>query len=180
MKKGLELSKQFGVEPAGLYTWGVERGFETDTLTLSTDQILQVLVSLFRADEVISLKEVVYRLEQHDLFELIGTKDTYQYVRRMLARHTGDKGRQRFTRLKWGTYRLQLSPAELRAAILSELTEQKGFVGSRRLLELFDISYPELVDVMTPLTNSGKVASRLNATTENRDWCLSRYADLQA
>jgi len=165
------------VDPADVYSTLVERGYteERARATITADQSVALVASIFRPEETLTLYEITRRVEKHK--ELAPTKNLDHYVRLILSRHSDGKGKRRFRRVIRGGYRLQLSTPELRSAITRELRDQRQFVGSKRLMEMFEVSYESLVDVLAPLVKSREVVSITNSRTQSRDWSLPQYAD---
>lgn len=180
LRKTQALADLLMVDPVDVYSTLVERGYTEDRQrqTLSIDQAVVMVASVFRSEEVLPVSEVTRRVEKHEDFATVAKNDASRYVRAILSRHSGEFGKKRFLRVMRGGYRLQLNNHELRSAIVSELRQQRQFVGSRRLTELFGVPYDRIVEVLAPLASKGEVVSRVNSATQARDWCLERYAEV--
>lgn len=179
LRKTRALSEQLMVDPSDVYSTLIDRGYteERPKATISVDQAVAMVSSVFRPEETLATHEVLRRFRSHKDAKSVTTAPS-TYVRLILSRHSGSKGKRRFRRVVRGGYRLELSNAELRVAILSELRDQRQFVGSRRIMEMFEVPYDRLADILTPLVNKGEVISKLNASTQNRSWCLPQYSNI--
>jgi hypothetical protein len=177
IRKTEALAERLMVPPSEVYETLIERGYTAGRgrKTVPTDTSVSFVGSLFRPEEILPVYEVTQRFENHP--DRPSSSDNYQrYVKQILVRNCDDRGKRRFRRVGHGAYRLLLTNPELRAAILEELSAQRAYVGSRRLMELFDVSHDRLLEVLGPLVAQNRVVSRHNSTTNNRDWCLVRYA----
>jgi hypothetical protein len=163
------------VSPSEVYDTLIERGYSGNRLreTVPADRVVSFVSSLFRPEEVLDIPEVVLRYENHP-DSPAQSENLTRYIKQILTRNCDEKGLRRFRRVRHGAYRLQLSNPELRAAMLEELATQRTFVSSKRLMELFDVSYERLHEILVPIKD--KVVSRMNETTESRDWCMVKYA----
>ena len=179
IRKTDALAERLGVPPADVYETLTDLGYtgERKRFTMSTKDTVAFISSLFRPAEILSIPELTIRFTSRD-----GVKATppvlERYITAILSRNEGEKGCRRFRRVRKGAYRLQLSNAELRVSALEEMANQRAFVSSKRFMELFDISYDRLFEVLKPLSQQGRVISRPNSTTGSRDWCLQKYAGL--
>jgi hypothetical protein len=180
IRKTEALAQRLCVAPGEVYDTLVERGYTGQRLrhTVPTDESVALVASLFRPEEVLPVFIVSDRFDAHANRKAVESTDSQRYVKEVLCRNCGEQGKRRFRRVTRGNYRLQLSDAELRAAIIGELTTQRMFVGSRRLMELFDVSHDRLLQVLGPLVSQGRIVSKPNGLTRNRDWCLDLYAKL--
>lgn len=172
------LADRLAVNPSEVYDALIERGYTGSTArtTIPTAETITVLASLFRPEELLSCAEVISRYLRLDNQPLRSINPP-RYIKEVLSRHSNGRGKNRFRKTKLGVYRLNPSNHELRAACLEELSSQKGFVGSRRLMEMFDISYERLKEVLGPPSQQGRVVSRPNMITKARDWALAQYAE---
>jgi hypothetical protein len=179
IRKAEALAERLMVPPAEVYETLIERGYTGDRVrnTVSVETAVAFIGSLFRPEEILPVYEVALRFENHPKRPTTPA-NLQRYVKQVLLRNCGERGKRRFRRVKHGAYRLQLSNPELRVAVLDELAAQRAFVGSRRLMELFDVSHERLLEVLGPLVGQNRVVSRPNSTTKNRDWCLLRYAEV--
>lgn len=179
IRKAEILAEQLMVDPSEVYDALVQRGYtgRKPRNSLPVDTSVAIISSLFSAEEILTISEVTSRyLKQKS--QPIRTTNPNRYIRVVLARNSNENGKRRFRRVKAGAYRLILSNAELRQALLKELEAQRVFVGSRRLMEMFDISYERLKEALGPMAQRNLVTSRPNSTTKSRDWCLTKYAEV--
>jgi hypothetical protein len=179
IRKAEILAEQLMVDPSEVYDALVQRGYtgRKPRNSLPVDTSVALISSLFSAEEILTISEVTSRyLKQKS--QPIRTTNPNRYIRVVLARNSNENGKRRFRRVKAGAYRLILSNAELRLALLKELEAQRVFVGSRRLMEMFDISYERLKEALGPMAQRNLVTSRPNSTTKSRDWCLTKYAEV--
>jgi hypothetical protein len=169
------LAERLMVPPAEVYETLIERGYTGNRLreTVPVDRIVSFVAALFRPEEVLGTPEVVLRYQSKPN-PTTHSDNLQRYIKQILVRNCDDRGLRRFKRVRHGVYRLQLSNPELRAAMLDELTSQRAFVSSKRLMELFDVSYERLHEVLVPIKD--KVVSCMNETTKSRDWCMTKYA----
>lgn len=177
IRKAEVLSERLGVPPSEVYEALIERGYSTKRSTVPRQEAVAFVAALFRPEEILPVPEVTRRFTQ-DPKRVVQTKDPQGYIKALLSRNADERGLRRFRRVGHGAYRLQLSNAELRVALMQELSTQRTFVGSRRLMEMFDVSHDRLLEVLGPLVSRGSVVSRPNTTTQSRDWCLQRYAEV--
>jgi len=179
IRKTEALAENLMVDPADVYTTLIERGYsrESKRTTLPTDRSVQGIASVFRPEEVLSIDAITKRFTENTEFDSYYTDNPNHYIRLMLSRHAGDHGLRRFKKVARGKYRLALGAQELRLAILDELKSQKTFVSARRLIELFDVPYTRIVDTLSSLVEKGELVTRVNATTDSKEWCLSGYTE---